>query len=193
MFFAGFCKWLICGTLKSFSGFRNPLPGIPAHLFPLHVWAPGGITSYDGMKEGKSSGPLWSKRVADCIHIQEGVCDSFEGHPEFNTRINSVISSQLSNNQDICVTSPDEKRLAHPSSGHKMYDNTPISFLMIVGIDHDVTRTNMKNTVLSGHQNMSVIIVPGLTCFQRGTQTALSYYLNRRGIVSRVEDHMGLM
>ena len=67
------------------------------------------------MKEGKSSGLLWSKRVAESIHIEKGsVLSSFEGHPEFNTGVDSVNSNQLSNgdNQVICVTNPDEKRFA---------------------------------------------------------------------------------
>ena len=89
------------------------------------------------MKEGKSSCPLWCKRVADSIHFQEGgVLASFEGHSEFTTRVHSVISSQLSNgdDQNICVTTPDKKRLACPCSGHKMYDERCIGFLMIAGM-----------------------------------------------------------
>ena len=103
------------------------------------------------MEEGKSCGPLWSKRVADSIHIQEGsIRGSIEGHSEFNTGVDSVNSRQLSNgdNQDICVTRPDEKRLACLCSGHEMYDAMRIWFLMIAGIHHDVARPNMKNTVL---------------------------------------------
>ena len=63
------------------------------------------ITAEDGIKEGKSYGLLWSKRVADNIHIQEGgVLASFEGHSTFNTEVDSVSNSQLSNgdNQDMC-------------------------------------------------------------------------------------------